>query len=162
VPEECWSSTPSASCGPRSSIGDRKVSMGRNLDQCPVSTQSTRSSFHKEAGSTIHRPNREWSFLRPRKETGAGLRRVVEDFRRGRRDEKQQQRRLCHLILCAYEALTLAHLTQALRIDTEDSKSDYERLEPEQVEWLRHNFLTLTSESTLDWAHASAKNIFSA
>ena len=71
---------------------------------------------------------------------------------------KVLQPRLFHLVLCAFDDLTLNQLTEALRIDPEDPESYQKDLKPEHVEWLCHNFLVTNSTAGLEWAHQSAKD----
>ena len=71
---------------------------------------------------------------------------------------KVLQPRLFHLVLCAFDDLTLNQLTEALRIDPEGQKPYQTDLQPEHVEWLCHNFLITTSTAGLEWAHQSAKD----
>jgi len=71
---------------------------------------------------------------------------------------KVLQPRLFHLVLCAFDDLTLNQLTEALRIDPEGKKPYQTELQPKHVEWLCHNFLVTTSIAGLEWAHQSAKD----
>ena len=71
---------------------------------------------------------------------------------------KDLQPRLFHLVLCAFDDLTLNELTEALRIDPEGKKPFSTDLQTKHVEWLCHNFLVATSTAKLRWAHYSAKD----
>lgn len=71
---------------------------------------------------------------------------------------KALQPRLFHLVLSAFDHLTLNQLTEALRIDPEDKKKYQTELQPKHVEWLCHNFLITTPTAGLEWAHQSAKD----
>lgn len=71
---------------------------------------------------------------------------------------KALQPRLFHLVLSAFDDLTLYQLTEALRIDPEGKKAYQTELQPEHIEWLCHNFLIKTSTAGLGWAHKSAKD----
>ena len=68
------------------------------------------------------------------------------------------QPRLFHLVLCAFDSLTLNQLTDALRIDPEGKKPYRTDFQSKHVEWLCHNFLVTTSTAKLRWAHQSAKD----
>lgn len=71
---------------------------------------------------------------------------------------KVLQPRLFHLVLCAFNDLTLNQLTEALRIDPEGKEPYRTELQPKHIEWLCHNFLVITSTARLKWAHQSAED----
>jgi ankyrin repeat protein len=73
-------------------------------------------------------------------------------------EHKDLQPRIFHLVLCAFEPLTLSQLTEALRIDPEVENSYDKELLPEYVEALFFNFLVKNSKDELEFAHESAKS----